>query len=206
MNKVYVTTDLPFIHQLVEQHKKGDVHYIHDTNIISKDDIIITQDLYTYNDICPVIFLSPKQKYNIDDHNNACKILNTPIHPISLFTAITDIFNGNICNKNESNPVIHLENGYKILIDKKIVLDDQNNDISLTEKETQILDLLIQKQNYSKQELLEHVWEHEQCLETVTLSTHIYRLRKKIGDNNNAILCSNNGIYYLNYNKITYRG
>ena len=54
--------------------------------------------------------------------------------------------------------------------------------ISLTEKEIFILDLLLgKKAPVSKEELLSKVWNYAKGVDTHTVETHIYRLRKKIG-------------------------
>ena len=53
--------------------------------------------------------------------------------------------------------------------------------ISLTEKEIFILDLLLgKKAPVSKEELLSKVWNYAKGVDTHTVETHIYRLRKKI--------------------------
>lgn len=57
--------------------------------------------------------------------------------------------------------------------------------ISLTEKETQILLCLFQNHttgHLSKTDLLREVWGYKSDMETHTLETHLYRLRRKIKD------------------------
>ena len=55
-------------------------------------------------------------------------------------------------------------------------------DIRLTEKETNILKYLYRAKGkpVGRQELLEEVWGYNAAVDTHTLETHIYRLRKKI--------------------------
>ena len=53
--------------------------------------------------------------------------------------------------------------------------------ITLTEKEIFILDLLLEKKaSVSKEELLSIVWNYAKGVDTHTVETHIYRLRKKL--------------------------
>ena len=75
--------------------------------------------------------------------------------------------------------------------------DNENNITTLTDKECEILQLLHTHQGASKDDLLQKIWKHKADLETSTTTTHIYRLRNKIGDHNNEIICFNNGIYRL---------
>ena len=66
---------------------------------------------------------------------------------------------------------------------------NQNKTLSLTEKETLIISFLKNSGNsVSINELQKNVWGYRSKLETHTVETHVYRLRKKIlkrfGDNN----------------------
>ena len=67
--------------------------------------------------------------------------------------------------------------------DLKYFLNKSNNkQINLTEKETNILNLLIKFKGKTvlKEDLLKVVWGYNTIIDTHTLETHIYRLRKKI--------------------------
>ena len=57
----------------------------------------------------------------------------------------------------------------------------QNQKLKLTEKEINSISYLSNsKKSVNTQELLQKVWGHQFALETHTVETHIYRLRKKI--------------------------
>ena len=75
-----------------------------------------------------------------------------------------------------------------------------DNFIILTEKEIQLLELLLNnKKPISKDNILSSVWNYSSDADTHTVETHIYRLRKKILDNfmdEKFILNSKEG-YYL---------
>ena len=61
-------------------------------------------------------------------------------------------------------------------------LKNKNKIITLTEKETSILSLLIKYKGKTvmKDELLKVIWGYDNMIDTHTLETHVYRLRKKI--------------------------
>ena len=62
-------------------------------------------------------------------------------------------------------------------------LSNINNEIILTEKEIQLLELLLNnKKPTSKEKILSSVWNYSSDADTHTVETHIYRLRKKIND------------------------
>ncbi|CBI77007.1 two-component response regulator [Bartonella clarridgeiae 73] len=85
---------------------------------------------------------------------------------------------------------------------EKLLIDQQNNEVRLTEKEAAILKYLYEtrNQNVNRETLLEHIWGYNANIITHTLETHIYRLRKKIEkDPSNAkILITDNNRYRLN--------
>jgi DNA-binding response OmpR family regulator len=62
-------------------------------------------------------------------------------------------------------------------------LSNINNEIILTEKEIQLLELFLNnKKPISKDKILSSVWNYSSDADTHTVETHIYRLRKKIND------------------------
>ena len=72
--------------------------------------------------------------------------------------------------------------------------------ISLTEKEIQLLELLVKsKEAISKKKILEEVWKYAAEADTHTVETHIYRLRKKIEEkfsDKNLIINNKNGYLF----------
>ena len=72
-------------------------------------------------------------------------------------------------------------NEYKLdLNSREIILDDLS--LSLTEKETDMIIFIKSNDNVSIKELQNNVWGYSSDLETHTVETHIYRLRKKMKD------------------------
>jgi len=62
-------------------------------------------------------------------------------------------------------------------------LSKSNNEIILTEKEIQLLELFLNnKKPISKDKILSSVWNYSSDADTHTVETHIYRLRKKINE------------------------
>jgi DNA-binding response OmpR family regulator len=83
----------------------------------------------------------------------------------------------------------------------KVLLDENEKKIRLTEKETAILKYLYRTGDsvVSREKLLKEVWGYHAEVTTHTLETHIYRLRQKIErDPSNAeILITEKGGYRL---------
>jgi len=84
------------------------------------------------------------------------------------------------------------------------ILNQDKKELELTEKESSILVFLKKSDGAVKiNQLQEKVWGYNSELETHTVETHIYRLRKKIFDHfsdNQFILSDKNG-YFLNEEK-----
>jgi DNA-binding response OmpR family regulator len=71
---------------------------------------------------------------------------------------------------------------YEFRPSAKLLVDDHQKKIRLTEKETNILKYLYRagEKAVSREELLAEVWGYNAGVTTHTLETHIYRLRQKI--------------------------
>ena len=87
-------------------------------------------------------------------------------------------------------------NNYTIDLNSREMLTN-NNKIKLTEKEINIITYLSQvNKPISVNELQEKVWSYQSDIETHTVETHIYRLRKKISktfNDNEFIISKKNG-------------
>ena len=71
---------------------------------------------------------------------------------------------------------------YKLNLNSRKMFDD-NNELNLTEKEADIIIFLKKSEkSVSIDELQTKVWGHSSKLDTHTVETHIYRLRKKISN------------------------
>ena len=90
----------------------------------------------------------------------------------------------------------------------KILLDKNNSIIiNLTEKESRLLNFILENKEkvLKKDEILTKVWGINERLNTHTLETHIYSLKKKLGTfkYNHSFICSDNlGGYYFKELKI----
>ena len=85
---------------------------------------------------------------------------------------------------------------YKIDLNSRELIS-KNNVLKLTEKETNIIIYLSKSNNaVGIDQLQSEVWQYHSNLETHTVETHIYRLRKKIlnsFNDNEFIISKNNG-------------
>ena len=71
-----------------------------------------------------------------------------------------------------------------------------NKSLNLTERETNLIIFIKDKKNVTVKELQKKVWDYSPDLDTHTVETHIYRLRKKMKEtfgNESFILNTNNG-------------
>ena len=86
----------------------------------------------------------------------------------------------------------------------KILLDKDNDvTINLTEKESKLLNFILENKEkvIKKEEILINVWGISEKINTHTLETHIYSLKKKLDafEHQHSFICSDNlGGYYFN--------
>ena len=87
---------------------------------------------------------------------------------------------------------------YELNLNSKLISKDSVN-LKLTEKEIEIILYLIKnKMKHSVLDLQKNIWRYSSSMETHTVETHIYRLRKKISDlfkDENFILTHKNGYF-----------
>ena len=134
--------------------------------------------------------------------NNISKLFNDYDHILKLPTTIEEVNNviEGIAAKNEfaKNSSISIKDYILDKNEKKLMKD--NKAVILTEKEVQLLEVLLSKnKSVSKEDILTIVWQYSADSDTHTVETHIYRLRKKISEkflDENFILNNKEG-YYL---------
>ena len=89
-------------------------------------------------------------------------------------------------------------NGYELNLNSKF-FSKENTNLKLTEKEIEIiLYLNTTNQKYNVANLQKNIWGYSPDMETHTVETHIYRLRKKISNkfkDENFILSNKNGYF-----------
>jgi len=114
---------------------------------------------------------------NIDMRN----ILVVDNFPIQLTKIIDQINIQLIKQKYDFQSKINIKN-YNLNLNSRIISKNKKN-LKLTEREIDII-LFLKKQNEPKtiDVLQNEIWHYSSDLETHTVETHIYRLRKKIKD------------------------
>ena len=100
--------------------------------------------------------------------------------PIKL-NKLIQIININFIKKNFAKNAEVKIGKYKLdLNSRKIIFE--NKFLSLTEKETDLIVFIKSSNNATIKELQNSVWGYSSNLETHTVETHIYRLRKKMSE------------------------
>ncbi len=112
------------------------------------------------------------KKYNYTDK------VSSPLTLSDFNTRIITLITSSKFNKNSSLKI------KEYIIDKnekKIKKNDLS--INVTEREIELIQLLFNEQKpLSKKNLLKQLWKYSESVDTHTVETHIYRLRKKIVD------------------------
>ena len=141
-------------------------------------------------DLKNIIFLSQEDD-NQDEDNNIFQ------HPIDIYTLIEKINIQLIKQKYNSQSKIKVKN-YLMDLNSRIIANNKKF-LKLTEREMDIILFLIEKKQPQKiNDLQNQVWRYSSELETHTVETHIYRLRKKINDSfndENFIISTDKGYF-----------
>ena len=139
-----------------------------------------------------IIFLLKKNE-NFNKINNTQYI----VYPFNIYDLVEKINTELIKQKYNDQSFIKILN-YSLDINSRIISNDSGR-LKLTEREVDIILFLNDHQKPQKVNILQNqVWKYSSELETHTVETHIYRLRKKIIDkfkDDNFILSDENGYF-----------
>ena len=120
------------------------------------------------------LILSPK---DLPEFKNCIVLEDLPIKIYRLIQTI----NINFLKKNFAKKSEVKIGKYKLDINsRKIIFEDKY--LNLTEKETDMIIFIKSNDKVSIKELQSSVWGYSSNLETHTVETHIYRLRKKMSE------------------------
>ena len=136
-------------------------------------------------------FLKHNSEQNFDSNYNIFK------YPIEIYNLIEKINIQLIKQKYDFQSKIKLKN-YSLDLNSRTITKNSKN-LKLTEREMDIILFLNDSEKPQKINVLQNqVWKYLSKLETHTVETHIYRLRKKMNDNfkdNNFIISSDAGYF-----------
>ena len=140
-----------------------------DSEVLDIDSLSIINKIHNK----PILLLETLANYKKCNYNE--KILL----PISLIDLTNKISNIIISFKFSINSALKIK---KYTLDKnEKKLRKENNYISVTEREVQLIELLFnEKKSLPKNYILKKIWNYSDNADTHTVETHIYRLRKKI--------------------------
>jgi len=121
---------------------------------------------------------------NLDNRHENKNLINfkfvvKPFTLKNLFSIISEFFSDFALKET----IINLTPDLIFKPNKKFITNEKTKDfIYLTEKETKLLKCLFENKNkvILKKKLLHNVWDFNEGINTHTLETHIYRLKKKI--------------------------
>ena len=164
-------------------------HYKNEEIFLNSNDLNLNDSL---------ILVSPDNKVFLNNGKiSGKKIFSIPNYPITI-DKLVEILNVNLIKQKynyQSN--IYIKD-YKLDLNSRTITKNNQN-LKLTQKE---IDIILFLNDYDKPQrvnvLQNKVWGYSLELETHTVETHIYRLRKKIKDefkDNNFILSSDDGYF-----------
>ena len=165
------------------------LYYKNEENFLNSNDLNL-------NDSLILVRINNKVFLN-NEKINRKKIFSIPNYPITI-DKLVEILNVNLIKQKynyQSN--IYIKD-YKLDLNSRTITKNNQN-LKLTQKEIDIILFLNDYEKPQKVNVLQNkVWGYSLELETHTVETHIYRLRKKIKDefkDNNFILSNDDGYF-----------
>ena len=171
------------------------------TNLDLYDVLFIHEDYFKEESIKNLLDRTSKIKILISHSNNSnfncfTDVLQLP----ASIQDINEIVENSVIKKSfNKNSSIQIKD-YILDKNERKLYKKKSEFILLTEKEIQLLEILLRiKKPINKNKILEEVWKYVSGVDTHTVETHIYRLRKKIKikffDDN--FILNDKGGYYL---------
>ena len=133
---------------------------------------------------------------NKNDKLHNCLILNDL--PVRI-EKLLELININFLKKNFVDQSSLKIGKYNLDLNSREI-NYKNKKLNLTEREANLIIFISKKKNVSVDELQKDVWGYVSQLETHTVETHIYRLRKKMKDhfNDDCFINSSKNGYSIN--------
>ena len=108
--------------------------------------------------------------------------ITKPIKPRVLISKIKSLFRRNIVQATERNKESY-EIGDLVINREKFMVTKNDQEITLTKKEFELLELLTSRPNkvFTREEIFSTVWDSDVIVGDRTIDVHIRKLREKIG-------------------------
>jgi len=164
-------------------------HYKNEENFLNTNNLNLNDSL--------ILVKSIKKVFLNNDRIDRKKIFSVSKYPITI-DKLVELLNVNLI-KQKYNYQSNIDiNNYVLDLNSRIITKDKES-LKLTQKEIDIILFLNDYKKPQKVNVLQNkVWGYSLELETHTVETHIYRLRKKINDkfkDNNFILSNDDGYF-----------
>ena len=199
----------PIISEIIESNNIfGNLEFqLTDKNDLDKNNksILIADNEFAVKELSPEIKFDTIFIINCDSDVIEMDELNSKIVLLSIPLQFRDLYKrvSSILDQIDSQAARKL-NFNRFTYDPSMrTLSNDNLYLRFTEKESQIFNSLLDNSNIyiSKKNLLKKVWSYNEDIDTHTLETHIYSLRKKIEKNlllKDLIVFEDNKGYFLN--------
>ena len=164
-------------------------HYKNEENFLNTNNLNLSDSL--------ILVKSNKFFFSNNDKIDRKKIFSISKYPITI-DKLVELLNVNLI-KQKYNYQSNIDiNNYALDLNSRTITKDKES-LKLTQKEIDIILFLNDYKKPQKVNVLQNkVWGYSLELETHTVETHIYRLRKKINDkfkDNNFILSHDDGYF-----------
>ena len=171
-----------------------------DLHPLNNDSLEACRVTYAQNVKCPILLLTERDEISSTVFGQDARASDYIIKPFK-FPILLARINIQLQKYERSNDSVFTLGPYTFHPAIKILKTHDNNEIQLTEKETDILKFLYHtvEDVVPRDILLHEVWGYNNSVTTHTLETHIYRLRQKIERNPSVaeLLVTESGGYRL---------
>ena len=161
----------------------------------NEDDFINDSNLNIKNSL---IILNPNHKFLLNKNFNKKNFLNLVNLPLGI-NKLIELINIQLIQLRFNHQSKITIKGYELNLNSKFISKNKTI-LKLTEKEIELILYLNEfKSRHNVLDLQKNIWGYSPDMETHTVETHIYRLRKKINTkfNDKIFILSDEGGYFI---------
>jgi hypothetical protein len=178
----------------------GDIKYNHQdvfVRIVVVEKLQLAEIKKYFLENTPTIFLLNIKDYLIKNKLNLKEFHVALFVPIEVLS-FREILNILITKYNFFKKSKIIIKGYEIDSNQRVIMK-KGIKAKLTEKELNLILILVKNNGLKKSSLLKSIWNHSSDLETHAFETHLHRLRKKMNKffNDTKFIIEKNSLYYL---------
>ena len=191
-------------HVITQFHKHSPHICVLDVMLPNKDGFTLGQEIRALDNSVPIIYLTAKTQTKdlINGFSSGGNdYIKKPFSMEELIVRIENLLNLTNQSKDTSELEHEVQLGSYTFLPKKFALEQNGNEISLSNRETELLKILVKNMNQSveRKDILKHIWGNDSIFNSRTLDVYVTKIRGYFKQEEKIKLITLKGVGYCFY-------